>query len=217
MSLDGAHLRRLAEKGHSLVLTVLSWVVSIARSGLRWVTTRLTALWSGRAGQSLRGPVRTVLVGRRPIASLSLVLLAAIFALATAVGVGMTAGSDRVANAAVETWSGAELHHEIVVAACLLVGVGALSAALNSGFVPTFALVASVPFGIGLARYGTEYTVGNMTLIVSLPEAIADGTGAALVVGLPLAVLGYLVGASVRRVVGKDRGNSGPRIRPERT
>ncbi|QCS44311.1 hypothetical protein FEJ81_10670 [Natrinema versiforme] len=129
----------------------------------------------------------------------------------------MTAGSDRVADAAVETWRGATLHYEVIGAACLLVGVAALSAALKAGFVPTFALVASVPFGVGLARYGTEYAVGHMTLIVSLPEAVADGTGAALVVGLPLAVLGFLVGTAVRRVAGSTRGNSGPPLRPDRS
>lgn len=160
---------------------------------------------------------RTILVGRRPIVSLAVVFVAAVFALATAAGVGMTAGSGRVADAAVETWRGATLHHGIIGAACLLVGVAALSAAFNSGFVPTFALVASVPFGVGLARYGTEYAVGNMTRIVSLPEAIADGTGAALVIGLPLAVLEFLVGTGVRRVAGSTRGNSGPPLRPDRS
>ncbi|ELY69304.1 hypothetical protein [Natrinema versiforme] len=129
----------------------------------------------------------------------------------------MTVGSDRVADAAVETWRGATVHYEIIAVACLLVGVAAVSGALNAGLIPAFSLVASVPFGIGLARYGTEYAVGNMSVTVSLSEAIADGLGAALVIGLPLAVLGYLVEAAIRRVGSGNRGNSSSPLRPNRS
>ncbi|AFO58242.1 hypothetical protein [Natrinema sp. J7-2] len=170
-----------------------------------------------KRGRSLASVVSPWLVGRRPVASLAVGVLAAILALAVAAGVGMTIGSSRVADLVVETWTGAEFHVEVVAATCLVVGIGAVSAAITGGFVPTFALVASVPFGVGLARYGIEYTVGHMTVVVSLPEAFADGAGAAIVIGLPLAVGSYLVGVSVRRVADSDRGNSGPGIRPERT
>ncbi|PCR92628.1 hypothetical protein [Natrinema ejinorense] len=166
------------------------------------------------SGRSLVSTVLSWLVGNRPARSMATVFLAAVLGLAVAVGVGTTIGSDRIAALVVETWTGTEFHVEVVVATSLLVGVGALGAAVTSGFLPTFALVASVPFGVGLARYGTVYAVEQFTMVVSLPEAIADGTGAALVVGLPLAVLGYLVGASLRRIAGSTRGRSGPRFRP---
>ncbi|MBZ6496730.1 hypothetical protein [Natrinema longum] len=167
-----------------------------------------------QSGRSLVSAVPSWLVGNRLDRSMVTVLLAAVLGLAVAVGAGTTIGSDRVADLVVETWTGAEFHVEVAVAACLLVGIGALSAAITSGFLPTFALVASVPFGIGLGRYGTVYAVEQFTMVVSLPEAIADGTGAAIVVGLPLAVLGYLVGASLRRIAGSNGGRFGPRFRP---
>ncbi|WP_241431053.1 hypothetical protein [Natrinema pallidum] len=170
-----------------------------------------------KRGRSLVSVVPPWLVGRRPAVSLVVGVLAVVLALAVAAGVGATIGSGRVADVVVETWTGAELHAEVVAATCLVVGIGAVSAAITGGFIPTFALVASVPFGVGLARYGIEYTVGHMTVVVSLSEAFADGAGAAIGIGLPLAVGSYLVGISVRRVADSDHGNSGPGIRPERT
>ncbi|ELY88526.1 hypothetical protein [Natrinema altunense] len=170
-----------------------------------------------KRGRSLVSVVSPWFVGRRPAASLAVGFLAAVLALAVAAGVGTTIGSGRVADLVVETWTGAELHVEVVAATCLVVAIGAVSAAVTRGFVPTFALVASVPFGVGLARYGIEYTVGHMTAVVSLPEAFADGAGAAIVIGLPLAVVSYLVGVSVRRAADSDGGSSGPGLHPHRT
>lgn len=150
--------------------------------------------------------VREILFGRSAAVSIATVVLASVLAVATALWTGATVGADQFAEWTVSTWTGESSHEIVFLTAAALVVLGAAVAAFNSGLIPTFVLVASPLFGVGLARLGTESVVAGTTHTVSLGEAAADATGAAVVIGIPLAVAGFLLGVGIRRTM---RGLSG--------
>lgn len=161
-----------------------------------------------------RSIVRTGLFGRDVNVSLVAALLAVPLALGTAWWAGATVGADQFAEWTVATLTGESTHSVVFLAAAALVALGTVSGAVNSGFLPTYLLVVSPLFGVGLARYGTEYTVVDRTYVVSFGDAFADGLGAAIVIGLPVAAVGFLLGAAVRRGIESASGRFGGGVRP---
>jgi hypothetical protein len=89
----------------------------------------------------------------------------------------------------------------VFVAVAVLVALGAVSAAVNSGLVPTTLLVAAPVFGATVTRYGTEVRYSWGTGVVSLPDAVAVAAAVAAVFGVPLAVCGFLLGAGLKHAV----------------
>ncbi|WP_435066515.1 hypothetical protein [Haloplanus sp. C73] len=147
------------------------------------------------------GPVRTFLFGRRAAASVLVAALGVVLAGATAWGVASTTGYPPLERWLGETWSGTEPHAIVFLGAGLLVALAAASAASNAGLLPTAALVAGPLFGVGLTRYGTVVSTGYGQYVVSLPEAVAFASAVAAVGGAAVTVVGYAVGAGLRRAV----------------
>ena len=99
------------------------------------------------------------------------------------------------------TWYGTNPELGVFLAAAVLVGLAAVNAGLNSGLVPTSALVVAPVFGAALARYGTTVsTYDGGTTVVSLPEAVAHAAYVGVAFGVPIALCGFLVGAGLRRI-----------------
>jgi hypothetical protein len=179
-------------------------------AGLRWLLTRLVAgvhragvgvvaLVHGPIARLVRGPVRTVLVGRRVGVSVLVVAVAPVLAALTAGVVATTTGYPPLERWLVGTWTGADPRAAVFVGAALLVGLAAASAARNGGLLPTAALVAAPLFGVAITRYGTTVTTRVGERVVSLPDALAFAFGVAAVGGVVVGVAGYGVGAGCRR------------------
>ncbi|WP_206674359.1 MULTISPECIES: hypothetical protein [Halolamina] len=151
-----------------------------------------------------------VLVGRRTDVSLLAVLLAPVLALAATWWVGSTVGYETLATWVRGTWFGTAPSLAVFVAAGALIVLGAISAAANSGVLPTSLLVSAPIFGAAVTRYGTTVTYTWGTEVVSLPNAVGMAILLALGFGLPIAVTGFILGGLVRRIVTVFRGQSGP-------
>lgn len=220
-------LRSVAETGWSLVVSTLAWLaaalwtlsswvraVGAAAAGLVRATLNRTHRVLEPATRRAVGPVRAGLVGRRLDVSLVAVLLAPLLALVTAWWVGSTVGFGTLADWVVGTWTGRDPVFVVFLAAGALVGLGAVSAGVNSGLVPTVLLVAGPLFGAGVTRYGTHHPLYRSTEVVSLPEALAAGGAVAVAFGVPLGLVGFCLGVGVRRVAAVLRGGPGSAARP---
>ena len=146
------------------------------------------------------GPLRAFLLGRRSSRSLLAVLSAPALALATAWWVGSTVGYESLVGAVRGTWFGTDpsIATFAAVAALLLLAAG--SAVANSGILPTTLLVSAPIVGAALTRYGTTVTYTWGAEVVSLPNAVGTAILLGFGFGIPIAVLGFCLGAAARRV-----------------
>lgn len=229
MAPDTSPLRSALETSVALLAVALSRSASALRTtaALLWRLTRTAGRLLGsiasRTYRALDGPVRRAvtgpvsdgLLGRRLEASLLVVLLSPVLALATAWWVGSTVGYPTLEGWVRGTWTGTDPTTAVFLGVALLLALGAASAALNSGLVPTTVLVAGPAFGAAVTRYGTEVTYAWGESVVSLPNAVGVAALLALAFGVPIAVGGFLLGVAVRRVARVLRGDSGPSSRPE--
>lgn len=168
--------------------------------------TRQTAHVAVGAAAAVRGSavarLGTFLFGRREAVSIVTVLVSLVLAPAVAWWVATTTGYPPIEEWARGTWTGTDPRAVVFVGVALLVGLGAASAAANSGLVPTTLLVTAPLFGLAATRYGTRYVDPALgSRVVSLPEAIEFATAVAVLGGVPLGIAGFLVGALLRRAV----------------
>ena len=212
-------VERIVGAGRSVASTtwnLLRWLVRALRARGNIARDRTSTLLSGPVKRFVVGPLQVILLGKRRDVSLLVLLLAPALALGTAWWVGSTVGYETVAEWVRGTWYGTSPSVPVFIAAALLVALAAISAAVNSGLLPTTVLVAAPLFGTAVTRYGTEVTYSWGTTTVSLPEAVGVATMLSFTFGLPLAVCGFLVGSAVRRIVAVIAGGPGPSSNPER-
>jgi hypothetical protein len=184
----------------SMLLAWFGRLFARTRSLVAAVVTATRDALAGPVRRALVGPVRTGLLGRRPEISLAVALLAPLLAAATAWWVGGL-GFETLLRWAEGTWYGTDPNAVVFISVAVLLALAAVSTAVNSGLVPTFALVAGPVFGAAVTRYGTTVERGTGTAVVSLPEAVGVATLFAVAVGLPLALAGFVLGVAARRVV----------------
>lgn len=147
--------------------------------------------------------------------SLLAVLLTPVLAAATAWWVGSTFGYATLEAWVRGTWYGTNPSLVVFLGVAALVGLGAVSAARNSGLLPTTLLVSAPIFGAAVTRYGTDASYAWGTSVVSLPEAVGVALAFAVAFGVPIAVCGFLVGAALRRVLAVFVPRSGPPSSPD--
>jgi hypothetical protein len=152
-------------------------------------------------------------LGRRSDVSLLVVLSAPVLVLGTAWWVESTAGYAALEAWVRGTWYGTEPSLAVFLGVVLLLAVGAVSAAVNSGLVPTTVLVSGPVFGAAVVRYGTDVTYARGATVVSLPDAVTVAAAFAVGFGVPIAVCGFLIGVGVRRLASVATGDSGPSSR----
>lgn len=153
----------------------------------------------GRVRPFLLGPVKTVVIGRRTGVSAALVVGSVVAAGAVAWWVAATTGYLPLQTWAEETIAGTQPHAVVFFGVAGLVALGAVVAAVNSGIIPTAIVVAAPLFGAAITRYGTPHTepfYGSQ--VVSLPQALEFAAAAVLLVGVPLAVFGFVLGELLR-------------------
>ena len=177
---------------------------------------RTRGLLAGPVREALAGPVRVAVIGRRSDVSLLVVLSAPILALGTAWWVESTAGYAALEAWVRGTWYGTNPSLAVFLGVALLLALGAVSAAVNSGLVPTTVLVAGPIYGTAVTRYGTEVTYARGTAVVSLPDAVVFAAALAVGLGVPIAGCGFLIGAGARRLARVVTGDSGPSSRAGR-
>lgn len=177
-------LRRLARRTHS------QW-----ERGRDWASDLL----AGPVKQFVTGPLRVALLGRRTDLSLLAVLSAPVLALGVSWWVGSTVGYETLVAWVRGTWFGTDPSLAVFAAAAALVLLAAVTAAANSGLLPTALLVSAPIFGAAATRYGTTVTYTWGAEVVSLPNAVGTAVLLGVGFGLPIAVVGFLLGASVRR------------------
>jgi hypothetical protein len=214
MTSTGAPLRAalatalgLLSSAAARVRGLLAWAWSLAVAAFARARSRVAAgvartrdVLDGPVRRVLAGPVRTALLGRRVEVSLVVVLLAPLLAAGAAWWVG-SIGFGTLVGWAEGTWTGTDPNSLVLLSAAALVALAAVSAAVNSGLVPTSLLVAGPLFGAAVVRYGTTVERTYGTHVVSLPEAVGVAALLAIAVGLPLALVGFVLGAAARRVV----------------
>lgn len=138
-------------------------------------------------------------VGRRTSVSIALIALAVVLAVGAAQHVFATVGYGTVEAWAYGTWTGTNPEPLVFLGVAALLALAVASAAANAGLVPTTALVAGPVYGVAFARYGTHEVDRFGPDVVSLPEAAAFAAFVALIVAIPIAVVGFAVGRAVRR------------------
>jgi len=177
----------------------------------RWVRETLTEPFK----RHVADPLGNALLGQRSSVSLLILLLAPVFALATAWWIGSTVEYATLEGMVRGTWNGTEPSSAVLLAVGGLLALGTISAAINSGLLPTALLVSAPVFGAAVTRYGSEVTYNWGTTVVSLPDAVGVAAVIALAFGVPIAVCSFLLGASLRRIATVLVGRSGPASRPE--
>ncbi|WP_254272770.1 hypothetical protein [Haloarcula marina] len=211
-------LRSSFETAVALAVAALSWVAAVARtvtarawnallalaarfrSAARTGFDRGRRLFAGPIRELVTGPVRDALFGRRLSLSLLVLLLTVPLALGSAWWVGTNVGYGTLVELVSGTWDGTNPALGVFLAAAALVTLGAVSAGVNSGLLPTSVLVTAPVFGAALTRYGTTVETYGGTGVVSLPEAVAYAAFLGVTIGVPLALCGFLLGAGFRHV-----------------
>lgn len=223
MAPDKASFRSALGTGSVFLVILLSAVSRAGRATARRLRRLSTALWQTvyafgsaareRGSELLGGPLRDVvtgpakraLFGRRLEVSATVLLIAPLLAVATNYWASLI-GYMRIRNWVRGTWFGTDPQTAVFLAVGVLLALAAVSAALNSGLLPTALLVTAPVFGIAFTRYGQtlEYygTVG-------IPNAVAVGCVLAVAFGVPIACTGFALGAIGRRTVSTLRGTSG--------
>lgn len=206
--------RRLIGTMLSLARTWWKLLRGFAR-GLRSLSTtaydKIETVLSGSVKQFLLGPLRVALLGKRRDVSVLITLLSPVLALATAWWVGSTVGYETVTTWVRGTWFGTGPSLPVFLAVGSLIALGAISAALNSGLLPTGVLVSAPIFGASVTRYGTTITYTWGSQVVSLPNAVGIAILFGLGFGIPITLSGFLTGrilSYVVRVYGDGTGAS---------
>jgi hypothetical protein len=177
----------------------LRWLLAGLVAAGRRVGIRSLAVVRGPVGRLVRGPLATLLFGRRAAGAVLLAGVAPVVAVLTAGVVAATTGYPPLERWLVGTWTGTDPHAAVFAGAALFVGLAATSAAVEGGLLPTTALVAGPLFGVAVTRYGTTVSTGVGERVVSLPDALAFAFGVAAVGGVTVGVVGYGIGAALRR------------------
>ncbi len=189
---------------------VLARSLHLTRNKLAAGRKQATSVATGPGKRFVTGPVRVFAVGQRTDVSILALLLAPVLAAASAWWVGSTVGYGTLTAWVRGTWAGTDPAVAVFLAVGALVALAAVSAAINSGLLPTYVLVSAPVFGAAVTRYGTTVTYSWGTEVVSLPDAVGVALLLALGFGLPLAVSGFVLGRLLRRVVTVLGGRSGP-------
>jgi len=181
---------------------------ALRRSRELWSRGRRRAgkLLSGPAKRFVTGPLRATLLGRRTDLSLLAVLASPVLALAVAWWIGSGVGYESVVASVRGTWFGTDPSLSVFGAVGALLLLAAVSAAANSGLLPTTLLVSAPIFGAGVTRYGTTVTYTWGAEVASLPSAVWTAAALALAFGVPIAVPGFLLGSFTRRAGATLRG-----------
>ena len=219
VSIDGSSARAAASTLVSLVAlfcgvawgatkSVASRSVAATRRGVtvvedasRRVLAKRNAVPLGRVSQTLR----TALFGRRLDVSATVLLVAPVLALATHQWAA-TVGYTRIRGWVHGTWFGTNPQLVVFLGVGALLALAVLSAASNSGLLPTTLLVMGPVFGIAFARYGLTLRYYGA---VGVPNAVEVGVVLAVAFGVPIACVGFVLGTVVRRMATALRGKRG--------
>jgi len=191
------------------------WLASRLQRALARGSERTRDVLTGPVQQRVAAPLRVALFGRRLDVALLAVVLTPLLALAVAWWVGSTVEYATLEGWVRGTWDGTNPVPAVFFAVAALLVLGAISAAVGAGLVPTTLLVAGPIFGAAVTRYGTEVTYNWGTTVVSLPDAVGVAGLFALSFGAPIALCGFLLGRALRRITRVLVGGSGPSSRPE--
>jgi hypothetical protein len=199
---------------HSLAWTVwrfLRRLGRVLRSLAGTAYDRTASVLSGPVKGFLVGPLRVMLLGKRRDVSLLISLLSPVPALVTTWLVASTVGYETLTTMVRGTWFGTAPSLLVFLAVGGLLGLGAISAGVNSGFLPTALLVSAPIFGASVTRYGTTISHTWGSQVVSLPNAVGVALLFAVGFGVPLAVAGFVLGRTLDRVVhAYDDGGAPP-------
>lgn len=228
MPADWSSLRTTANKAGVLIGLTFRQIIGTIRS-VAWTVWRLirqlacslqsrstaaysrtTTVLAGPIKQFVVGPLRVVLLGKRHDVSLLITILSPVLVLVTARWVGSTIGYETLATWVRGTWFGTGPSLAIFLSVGGLLVLGAISAGVNSGLLPTGVLVSAPIFGAGVTRYGTTITYSWGSQVVSLPNAVGMAILFALGFGVPITISGFIIGRALSRVVRVYGGGTGP-------
>lgn len=212
--------KRIVDATRLMTWTTLDILHRIARALLSLGDTaysRTSAILSGPVKQFVVGPLRVILLGKRRDVSLLVGLSSPVLALIAAWWVGSTVGYETLTAWVRGTWFGTEPSLGIFLSVSGLLALGAISAGINSGLLPTGLLVSAPIFGAAVTRYGTTVTYTWGSQVVSLPNAVGMAILFALGFGIPVTVSGFILGRTLCHVVCVYGGRAGPSTTVENT
>lgn len=153
----------------------------------------------------ITGPVKAFMLGRRTGVSVGLILASPVSTIVVALWIRTTTGYLPLQSWVRETLTGTQPHAIVFLGVAALLGLGMLVSAANSGLVPTTLIVSGPVFGAAVTKYGTIYTEPHMAgQIVSLPEAVEFALAGAILVGVPIAMFGFVLGLLLRHGLRKS-------------
>ncbi|AUV82663.1 hypothetical protein C2R22_14275 [Salinigranum rubrum] len=187
--------------------------MSATQSGGRWLVSTVDSarahaveLLRTRTTRRLVRRLSRGFVGVRHDVSALTLVAAPLLAVVTEWWVVRSHGYRRIHSWAVGTWTGTDPHVLVFVGVAVLLAISVVFTVVNSGVVPATFLVMGPLFGIGFARYGLATRYGT----VGIPEATASGGVLAIAFGVPIGVIGFLVGTALRKGVVHFGGRRGP-------
>jgi hypothetical protein len=171
--------------------------------------SKVITLISGAVERGVIDALRVSLLGKRRDVSVLITLLSPGLALLTAWWIESTVGYETVPTLVRGTWFGTDPSLTVFLAVGGLLALGAISAGVNSGLLPTGILVSAPIFGASVTRYGTTITYTWGTQVVSLPNAVAMAFVFALGFGIPITLSGFMLGRALSRVIREFGGRAG--------
>lgn len=206
-------VRRIIGEMRSIASTtwrLFRWLAHGIQSLSTTAYGRAGAVLFGPVKQFVVGPLRVALLGKRRDVSLLITLISPVLALATAWWVGSTIGYETLTTWVRGTWFGTAPSLTVFLIVGSLLALGAVSAGVNSGLLPTGLIVSAPIFGASITRYSTTVTYSWGSQVVSLPNAAGVATLFALGFGIPITIGGFIIGRALSRVVRVYGGRTGP-------
>jgi hypothetical protein len=135
------------------------------------------------------------------------VVVTPVLALATEWWVVNSYGYRQIDSWVIGTWTGTNPQLLVFAGVAILMAISAAFTVLNSGIIPATLLAMAPIFGIGFTRYGLTFEYYGT---VGIPEATAFAGFVAVMFGVPIGAVGFLIGTVLRKGIAHFDGNRGP-------
>lgn len=215
---DWAHLRRyvvaILSTMFALCGTLAAQALVFTRASSHWIFSKargfviyLAKLRETERAQQLMHRLSSGTVGVRHELSALAVVVAPVLALVAGWWVANSYGYRQANSWVTGTWTGANPQLLVFAGVAILMAVSAAFTLLNSGIIPATLLAMAPIFGIGFTRYGLAFEYSG---VVGIPEATAFAGFVAVMSGVPIGVVGFFIGTTLRKGIARFDGDRGP-------
>lgn len=199
---------------YALCGALAAGLLTVTRTSGQWilwtgrgVSTHLIELREAERTRRLLHRLRRGTFGVRYELSALAVVATPVLALVTEWWVVNSYGYRHIHSWVIGTWTGTDPQLLVFAGVATLITLSSAFTLLNSGLIPATLLVMGPIFGIGFTRYGLTFEPFGT---VGIPEATAFAGFVAFCFGVPIGVMGFLIGTTLRSGVAHFDGDRGP-------